>query len=189
MMIFQSFVTPRLILRRLATGDVATMFAYRSDPEVARFQSWEPASVGEIRGFIDRLDEMDLITPGEWFQLGIALRDTGELVGDCGLHPRSDDPRLVEVGITIAPAFQRRGFAYEALTAVLDHVFTHTETHRVHGSVDPRNRPCIALLRKVGLHQEAHLIKSLWLKGEWVDDLIFAVRREEWRKRDHSNRR
>jgi RimJ/RimL family protein N-acetyltransferase len=176
---FPELNTRRLTLRRLEPSDVGQLYTYRSDPEVSRYQSWEPASAQEVRAFIERLRTMDPLTPGEWFQVGIALRDTGELIGDCGLHVRADDRRQVEIGITLAPRFQRQGLAAEALQALLDFLFTRTDTHRVFCSVDPRNQACVRLLAKVGMRQEAHLVESLWFKGAWADDLVFAMLRRE----------
>lgn len=179
----QPLVTPRLILRRLEPADAGVIHAYRADPEVARYQSWEPASVEEVQSYIDRLQGLALLTPGAWFQLGIVRRDTGALIGDCGMHPRADEPRQVELGITLAPAAQRQGFAAEAMGALLDYLFTRTETHRVCCSVDPRNQSCLRLLEKLGLRREGHLVESLCIKGEWVDDVVFGVLRQEWKSR------
>lgn len=177
---FSELFTDRLIIRLLGASDAKAMYTYRTEPAVLRFQTWAPASVQEVRALIERLRTLDPLTPGEWFQIGIALRATGELVGDFGLQARADDPRLVEVGITLAPRFQHQGLASEALGALLEFLFTGTETHRVHCSVDPENHPCIKLLEKVGMRREAHLIESLWLKGAWVDDVIYAMLRREW---------
>lgn len=52
--------------------------------------------------------------------------------------------------------------------------------HRVSCSVDPRNARSIALMERTGFRREAHHRESLWLKGEWCDDLIFAMLRREW---------
>jgi RimJ/RimL family protein N-acetyltransferase len=177
---FQPLITKRLILRRLVPADAEALFAYRADPEVMRYQNWEPAYVEEVRVFIMRLEGKEPIMPGKWFQLGIILRDTGELVGDCGIHPSADEVRQVELGITLAPLAQGRGFATEALNAVFGYLFTQTETHRVTCSVDPRNLPCLKLLQNVGMRQEAHMIESLWIKGAWADDVIFAILKKEW---------
>ena len=177
---FTELFTPRLIIRRLVPADAEALYAYRSDPGVVRFQTWAPTTVQEVRAFIERLRTLEPLIPGEWFQIGIALRATGELVGDFGLQARADEPRLVEVGITLAPRFHHQGLASEALGALLEFLFTRTETHRVHCSVDPLNHPCMRLLEKVGMRREAHLIESLWLKGAWVDDVIYAMLRREW---------
>ena len=105
---FQDIVTDRLILRDLGPADAEFLLLYRADPEVARYQSWEPASVDELRSYFEKLAGMDPDTPGAWYQLGIALRSGGELIGDCCIHTL-DDPRLVGIGITVAPRFQCRG--------------------------------------------------------------------------------
>ncbi len=184
---FPKLYTQRLVLRQLEPSDAARLYTYRTDPAVARFQSWAPASVPEVADFIERLRPMELLTRGEWFQLGIALRSTGELVGDLGLQARADDPRQVEIGITVAPSFQQHGFASEALAALLNHLFTQTETHRVSCSVDPQNYPCLKLLAKSGLRKEAHLVESLWQNGAWVDDVLLAILRREWTNRNASD--
>jgi RimJ/RimL family protein N-acetyltransferase len=54
--------------------------------------------------------------------------------------------------------------------------------HRRNGSVDPRNVPSLALLRRVGLREEAHFRKSIRSENGWDDDLIFAILDEEWRQ-------
>jgi len=178
---FSPLLTPRLRLRRLEIADAEAVHAYRSDPRVARFQSWGTTSAGEVAAFLERMATRDALTPGEWFQIAITLRDSGQLVGDCGLRARADDRRQVEAGITLSPAYQRRGMAREALTAVLSWLFTEAETHRVFCSVDPRNEPCLVLLTKIGLRREAHLIESLWIKGMWADDVVLALLRREWK--------
>lgn len=183
----QPLVTQRLILRRLEPSDADAVYAYRVDPEISRFQTWEPASAEEITAFIVRMHGMELLTPGEWFQIGIVRRDTGELVGDCGIHARADERRQVELGITLAPSFQRQGMAFEAFCALLEFLFTRTETHRVFCSVDPRNRSCLSLLQKVGMRREAHMVESLWIKGAWVDDVVFGILKEEWEKPTEPN--
>jgi len=178
---FSELLTPRLALRRLGPSDVAAMFDYRSRPEVARFQTWEPQSLEQVHSFVESLLDVEPDTPGAWFQLAITLRESGLLIGDCGLHFLAEETRQAEVGITLAPAYQGKGYATEALEAVLDYLFATLGKHRVCASVDPRNHASVALLKRVGLRQEAHLQESLWFKGEWADDLIFAILDREWK--------
>ncbi|MDB5072754.1 MAG: N-acetyltransferase [Candidatus Eremiobacteraeota bacterium] len=168
------------VLCELRLDDAEAMFAYRSDPDVARYQCWEPESPDEVRSFIDGVLKSDAFVPGTWYQLGIALRSSGELIGDCGVRVLPDDPRQAEFGITVAPAYQGRGHASQALRALLTVLFDDLGKHRVYGSVDPRNAASIALMLRAGFRQEAHLRESIWFKGEWADDVIFAMLRREW---------
>lgn len=171
--------TDRLILRHFNAGDAEGLCAYRSAPEVTRFQTWEPQSLEAVRAFIAGLQELNPDVPG-WYQVAVTDGRTGVLLGDVGLHVLESDPRQVELGVTFAPSAQRQGYATEALHAVLRHLFERLEKHRVLASTDPRNARVIALLRRLGLRQEAHFVESLWFKGEWADDLIFAMLRREW---------
>ena len=180
---FVELLTPRLALRRLAPSDVEAMFEYRSRPDVARFQTWEPQSLEQVHSFVEGLLNVEPDTPGAWFQLAITLQESGLLIGDCGLHFLAEETRQAEVGITLAPAYQGKGYATEALEAVLDYLLVTLGKHRVCATVDPRNRPSVALLKRVGMRQEAHLRESLWFKGAWADDLIFAVLEREWMSR------
>jgi RimJ/RimL family protein N-acetyltransferase len=177
---FTTLRTARLELRTLQRADAAAMFAYRSAPEVARYQSWEPATEAELRSFIESLALQEEPTPGQWFQVGIALREPERLIGDIGVHVSAADPRQAEVGISLAPAHQGQGLATEALGALLDYLFSTLRLHRVSGSVDPRNGPSMALLKRIGMRQEAHFVESCWCKGEWTDDVICALLKREW---------
>ncbi|MDM7916208.1 MAG: GNAT family N-acetyltransferase [Candidatus Eisenbacteria bacterium] len=178
--------TRRLILDSFHAEDAPALFAYRSDPEVCRYQSWEPASLDEVVAFLGDLAVVEFATPGTWFQIAIRPLEAarpGTLVGDIGVHFPADQRCQVEIGFTISPAYQRRGFATEAVTALLDHLFGPMNKHRVYASVDPRNSPSIALLRRLGMRQEAHFQESLWFKGAWAGDLVFAILQSEWRAR------
>jgi RimJ/RimL family protein N-acetyltransferase len=173
--------TPRLLLNALQSTDAAVLFGYRADPEVSRFQGWRPSSVVEAVDFIDRQADASLDTPDSWFQRAIRLRDDEELIGDLGIHMPADAEGSVEFGVSIAPAYQGSGYASEAVRAVFGLVFGQLDRHRIHASVDPRNLASMAMLRALGMRQEAHHRESLWLHGEWVDDVVFALLASEWR--------
>lgn len=172
---FAPIPTERLLLRTLEESDAGVVHAYRADPENSRFQDWPFSSVDEVRAFLARQHGTEPFSIDDWFQIGITLRATGEVVGDCGLHARDHDRRQFELGITLARPAQRHGFGLEAMRAMLEFLFRRPDTHRVFCSVDPRNRACVNLLEKAGMRREAHLLESLWFKGEWVDDVIFAM--------------
>ena len=174
-----SLHTRRLILDPLDVADAAAVFRYRSLPSVRRFQMWEPGSPEEVASFLREPGRREWETPGVWHQLGLRERRGGALVGDCGFRCPVEDPRQGEIGITLAPEAQGKGLAAEALRALLEYLFVRRGMHRVFGSVDPENRPCRNLLHRVGMRQEAHFVSSLWFKGAWVDDLVFAMLERE----------
>jgi RimJ/RimL family protein N-acetyltransferase len=167
----------------LLAGDALALFEYRSDPEVCRYQSFEPGSLDDAQRFIGGLQSVSFDTPDSWFQFGIRLQETGMLIGDIGAHFLADDSHQAEIGFTLAPRYHGQGFGTEAVSGLLDHLFCSLGKHRVFASVDPRNEASIALLKRVGMREEAHFRKSLWFKGEWVDDMVFAILNAEWTTR------
>lgn len=176
---FGEISTKRLTLRALESRDARRIFEYRSSSEVSRFQSWGTDSAHVIESYIMDLGVVVPGTPGRWYQIGITLSPT-ELIGDCGFRVLENEPRQVEIGIALAPEYQKQGYATEALRALLDYLFVKLGKHRVYGSVDPSNLSSIKLLQRVGMREEARFIKSLWFNGEWVDDVIYAILASEW---------
>jgi RimJ/RimL family protein N-acetyltransferase len=187
-MAFADIETERLRLRPLRPEDGAALLRYRSDPEVCRYQAWEPSGAAEVDEFIARMSTLEPDTPETWFQLAICSRDTGRLVGDCGLHFRVGRDHEAEIGISLAPEFHGRGYATEALEAVLGYLFGTLGKHRVIASVDPRNHASLRLMERIGLRREAHFRESLWFKGQWADDVICAMLRREWEERTRRRR-
>ena len=88
--------------------------------------------------------------------------------------------RLVTVGITLVQPYQRQGFATEALSCLFDYLFTQRHLHRVVADTDPQNTPAWTLLEHLGMRREGHLLQSLWFKGRWADEYLYAMLREEW---------
>ncbi|MCB0061806.1 MAG: GNAT family N-acetyltransferase, partial [Caldilineaceae bacterium] len=181
--VFQQLTTERTVTRRFTLADVPALHAIRTDPTVARFQSWDGTSEESIQRFIQSLQGIAPGTPGEWFQFAIASRATNELMGDCGLHVLAEDPRLGEIGYTLAQRFQGQGYATEAVSAILDYTFTTLKLHRLAAIVDVRNRGSIKLLERLGFRREGMTRGAFWNKGEWVDEYLYALLQSEWLNR------
>jgi RimJ/RimL family protein N-acetyltransferase len=169
-----------LRLRRLREGDAAAVCAYRSLAEVARYQSWESFGDEDAAALIAGQERTPSGAPGSWLQLGLTLAETGELVGDCGIHFPQDDERQVELGITLSPRHQGRGLAAEALTSVLRYAFDSLDNHRVWAVTDAQNDAAAKLFQQLGFRQEAHFIEHVMFKGRWSSEFLFALLRREW---------
>jgi RimJ/RimL family protein N-acetyltransferase len=181
---FTELTSDRLALRRFRRADLATLVAYRSDPDVARYQGWDaPFPAAEGTRLIDEMTGRHPDTPGEWFQFAVGLRSTKELVGDIGARIDAEDPRQAEIGFTLAPAHQGRGYATEAARTVLGYLFGQRAKHRVMACCDARNLASARVLERSGMRLEGHLRESTWAKDEWTDDLLYAVLDHEWHSR------
>jgi aminoglycoside 6'-N-acetyltransferase len=171
--------TDRLLLRRFRTADAPALAAYRSDPDVARFQSWDaPFPLNAAESFVADVGGLDPRQEG-WFQYALQARDGGDLVGDVGVN-REDGGRQAEIGFTIAPPFQGRGYGAEAVGRVVRHLLLDQRLHRVHASLDARNERSARLLERTGFRREGLRLQSSWWKGEWTDELLYAVLASEF---------
>ena len=181
---FTQIESERLILRRFKDSDLAPFMAYRNDPEVARYQSWDSCEEQEAMTFIREMESARPGVPGEWFQFAIESREMGALVGDCALRVDEHETYRAEIGFTLAREHQGKGFASEAVSVLLDYAFDTLGLHRVVAIADCRNAPSVALLERVGMRREGHFPENIWFKERWADEYLYAVLRHEWpRKR------
>lgn len=181
--------TERLLIRPFRIDDLAAFVAYRSDPEVARYQSWEPTySMADAVSFLESQTGLVLGEPGEWMQLAVADRNTGTIYGDCAVRALTDQPASAEIGVTLARTSQGQGIATEALTAVLSELFDKRGVHRVFAETDDRNVPVGRLLERLGFRCEGRLVDADWFKGEWSTLRVYALLSREWRGNETASR-
>jgi RimJ/RimL family protein N-acetyltransferase len=185
---FTMLETTRLRLRHFRDDDCALFMAYRNDPEVARYQSWEGITEAEARALIQDVKEIQPWAPGEWLQIAIELKETGEIVGDCAFKIEEDDERQAEIGYTLARAYQGRGIASEAVSCILEYAFASLGLHRVIAITDVENAPSVALLERLGVRREGHFHQNVWFKGKWGDEFLYAMLQEEWQNMHSMNK-
>jgi RimJ/RimL family protein N-acetyltransferase len=174
-------VTERLVLRLLAHEDVPAFAAYRRDPDVARYQSWDTSyTTADGERLVASQHGVDFGEPGPWVQVAAVERATGTLCGDCAVRVATDQPRTAEVGVTFGPARQGSGLATEALGAVVTRLFDEYDIHRVYAQADDRNVPVHRLLERLGFRCEARLVEADWFKGEWTTLRTYAILHREW---------
>ena len=169
--------TIRTILRPIEPADNNRFFEYRSDAEANKYQGWIPKKLKEADDFISN-NPVKFNESGTWFQLAIVLKETNLLIGDIGIH--FIDEFQCEIGCTLDKNYHGQGYASESLKAVVDYLFNILKKHRIIASVEPQNTSSINLVERLGFRQEAHFQKSIFLRGKWVDDLVFAILKEEW---------
>jgi RimJ/RimL family protein N-acetyltransferase len=177
---FSQLDSPRLVLRRFQDDDLAAFLAYRNDPEIARYQSWDTISAPRAQSFIQNQKQQEPGLPGQWFQFALELKESRQIVGDCGLCVLVQDARQAQLGVTLARPQHGRGLASEAVSAVLDYAFINLDLHRVMAIVDVENSASARLMENVGLRREGHFVKHAWFKGHWADEYLYAVLQAEW---------
>lgn len=176
--------TDRLFLRPLDAPDIMAFSAYRSDPDIARYQGWgTPFTEEQAAEFIE---QMKAVTPGEigqWLQLGMELKNGGTLIGDVAFQIIKDSHRQAEIGMTLAASHHGKGYGTEAVTNLVAYLFDELQVHRIIANCDPENLPAHRLLERVGFRREGCFVESLWYKGYWASELWFAILEREWKEK------
>lgn len=173
-------LSPRVALRRFRPADGPAFGRYRSNPAVARYQSWTaPVLPAEAESLVREFAAGDPEQPG-WFQYAIELRSTGELIGDIGVDLHANGMQA-QIGFTLAAAHHGLGLATEAVGRLLDALFLDHGLHRVSAECDARNAPSARLLARLGFQEEGYLRANTWIKGEWTDDRLFGLLADEWK--------
>jgi len=171
--------TERLVLRRFRLADAPALAAYRSDEDIARYQSWSaPFTLEQAEDFVAYMATADPGRPG-WFQWAVELASERALIGDVGVG-LADNLMQADLGFTFAADRHGHGYATEAVRAVLDRLFRVQGVRRVSAECDARNLPSARLLERVGFTREGLRRSHTWIKGEWTDDLLFGLLADDW---------
>jgi len=159
--------TARLEIVPVSVDDALAISAYRSDPEVARYQGWAvPYTVEQAAA---------LAGSGQ-----LALREGGHLVGDAMVASVAGVPHAVELGITLAPAAQGRGLATEAVIGLVDAAFASGRARAI-AHVDVRNESSQRLFDRAGFRREGLLHHSYQSVDGLIDEVLFAATADRWR--------
>ena len=149
--------TQRLILRNVTPEDADTMYDYRNNELCARYQR------GQVR---DREGIAALVDLEQPALLAAALRDTGEMIGEIVVMPQDG---AISLGYTFSYRHHRRGYAYEALSALLELLHSRFPEQEFICFTEAENLPSRALLRKLGYQDLGYAPKiQSQIFGKWL---------------------
>ncbi len=169
----------RILLRPLEMDDLDDFLIYRTDPEICIYQNFEVFTKQEAVDFIKKQSQMRPGKPGEWCQIGIESLPHQKLIGDCAVHFKKDQPEIIELGCTIAKAYQGKGFASETMTTLIHELFKNYKAHKIIAVTDIRNTPSNNLVERLGFKKEGHFRKSYFENGNWYDEYWYGLLKED----------
>lgn len=165
--------TGRLILREMKESDFDALYKVLGDRDIMQHY---PCVFDEarVRGWIDRnIERYRIFGFGLW---AVCLKDTGEMIGDCGLTMQIIDGEIrPEIGYHIRRDMQRRGYAREAAVAVRDWTFRNTPFNLVCSYMKHTNIPSAKTAMAYGCR----------FVCEFEDEVnertrVFEITRAEW---------
>ena len=163
------------------------------DPRNAR-ELWEVLNAPDLRKYQDiprvRVEEFErqvrlrprALRPGsagrfEWL---VRDADTGAPIGWISLRVNDRTPRTGEVGYSLIQEARGRGYASEALRAVVDEAFGTGEFEELQACIVPENVASRGVLDRTGFREERTLRGGAVIRGRHVDVLLFSLTRAAW---------
>lgn len=172
--------TERLILRRFRTGDAADLFAYLRAPTARCFLPLTLTDMADAEAEVaKRADDPD--------SLAICLKQSGQLIGDLfGAMPEDEGGDTASVGWHLNPQFSGQGYAFEAASALFDHLFRVVGLRRVYAYVEDDNLPSQRLCEKLGMRREGMFVEFVSFTTDdagnpvYENTMQYALLRREW---------
>jgi len=168
--------TDRLVIRQFRADDAAAFHTWRSDAEVARYTLWAfPYPMAEAKIFCSEQAGLEALPIGDWCQVFIEERKTGVPVGDIGLGLDTSGNGILEIGYSIHRNHWGKGYATEAVGAVMPVIARAIGARVIKAEIDARNPASGKVLSKLGftagpLHKRRTLVK-----GEWCDEIDYVL--------------
>lgn len=160
------FETERLRLRNVSEQDADSMFDYRNNEICARFQRGQTKDRDGIAVLIQNRQQ-DRISTDAPFMLAVALKASDEMVGEIVVLPRNG---VISIGYTFSYRHHRKGYAFEALTFLLNVLHQQYPGWKFRAFTEPENLPSINLLHKLGYsHLGYSAEEQAEVFGKWLD--------------------
>lgn len=171
----------RLQLRPCVEADLDAMYDIYRRADVARYLYTPPFSREQVAERLARQGGQTVIDDTrDGLYLAAERLDSGELVGTFTLFVLSRDHQQGEIGYLLHPDQQGHGFATEGARIMLRLGFEQLGLHRIVARLDARNTASTRVAERLGMRREAHLRENELVKGEWTDELVYALLASEW---------
>ncbi|MDH6307332.1 RimJ/RimL family protein N-acetyltransferase [Dysgonomonas sp. PFB1-18] len=156
-----SINSEKILLRNIQETDIDAIYPYRSLPEIAKYQYWEPFTLERTTDFVNQCIEAYYNSVGQW--IGLAIKYKGNLIGDCAFNI-SDG--ILEIGCNISPDYQGKGFAKGALNLLISDCYKRFHINEIIGITDSRNTASIRLMESLGMNRDNDFENHIICKGE-----------------------
>lgn len=179
---YPSLETDRLLLRGFTTEDAATVCRLAGDPRISGMCLHIPYPYPEEQAIAWISQHPEWYTDAKQVIFAVCQRKTDEIIGACGLGIEQEDARA-EIGYWIGVSFQGKGYATEAVRAIIGYGFTALNLNKVTASCFCWNTASLHVMKKNGMNEEGLLRRQVKKEEEFEDLIVCGILREEWEER------
>ena len=165
-------------LRELRASDAASLFAMLTPEEVSRFISPPPSTVEGFKGFIAWT--LRQRTAGVYSCFAVTLKGSDTAIGIFQVRETEPGFGSAEWGFAIGSAFWGTGAFQDGAELILEFAFETLGVHRLEARAAVLNGRGNGALVKTGAVQEAILRKSFLRNGQYLDQVLYAIIKDDW---------
>ncbi|MCU0878308.1 MAG: GNAT family N-acetyltransferase [Pirellulaceae bacterium] len=169
-----------LLIRRTALEDHSDLVEMFSQSEVREYDPLNTLTADNIAWMLEQQATIRIGDQGLPMRFAIVMRRDWKVIGDCVLTITNVENRTAEFGISLNRNYWDRRLGALATHAMLGFGFGRLSLHRIFALTDPRNERCWRMMQRVGMRREAHHRRWRSVKGEWIDDYLYAMLADEW---------
>ncbi len=147
--------TTRLHLRNFCHTDAEILFDYRNDSRCNLYQRYEDTSKTYLQKFVQDYSHSTFLSKEEEQHYAIVCNENCEMIGDISMF-FSEEDNCFTLGITIAPLFQKQGYAFELLSKVIAQIQNYYPSVDIVALIEKDNTKSISLFKKLNFIEECY---------------------------------
>lgn len=179
MILFMKIETDRLLIKPFEKHHLNDVYEIYKDDSTCQFLLHDKWTDEIKESEIEKKLKNNQLTKDNALSLAVLLNS--KVIGDLSVR-YTDMKDTVEIGYTFSKAVSGKGYATEAVSALINYLFEVVKVHRIQANLDARNIASQKLCRRVGMRKEAHFIQDFWNKGEWTDSIVFGMLKSDLNK-------
>lgn len=171
---FQNLETERLYFRQVNHGDAPEVLALRGNPKTMKFIP-RPlvTNLDDAIAHIDMIN--DKIEKNQGINWGMVIKGTSKIIGIIGHYRIQPENHRSEIGYMFLPEHHGKGYATEAIKAIVNYGFNDMNLHSIEAVIDPENSASEKTLLKNGFVKEAYILENELFEGKFWDTVIYSL--------------
>lgn len=171
----RELITDRLNLRFYVESDWERVHIYGANPDFSEYEFWGPNTIEDTKKFVADMVVQNKSSPRFKFDLAICSKDTGLLIGGCGIRRETELSSIANLGWAINPEFQNKGYATEAARALIEFGFNDLGLSVIYALCDARNVASFKVMEKLGMKRVGFIKGEKEVKGFVRDSFRYEV--------------
>ncbi|KZX00216.1 hypothetical protein JL49_12790 [Pseudoalteromonas luteoviolacea] len=172
------FETARLTVRPLQQSDLTDVYQSRKNPDTSKYIG-DPATIEDAKLRIKEATLPWQVIDHQKMMLAIRCKTTNQFIGELLFKFTQKQCHIGEIGYRLSPLHLSQGYAFEAASMFISHLFEQFELNKVVAVCAINNIASWRLMEKLGMRREGELRDNMYLQGSYHDSFLYSILRRE----------